>query len=255
MKIKETVEGKPLLEWKIRAKDKPRRSKGKHGAKRCFHAVQIRIPQELLPLITNDKKYTYIYEYFDKVCLTPEPPENQKYTKMKLISANLPTALLEVPAKIFETSTMKNAIITYEPDKEDYSTGKKGLIRIDEEGTDKRKWIKREIKPETQQIQYSQHIQTLNTPPGTYLHQDLLKIINPQQLYIYQINQKFYLTDIQPTTEHIQTNEENLIDDLKYHHIIQNSDEKFNLLLSLKELDPSNHTKPKIEIEIQPPEK
>lgn len=243
------------IEWKLEAKDKQRRGKGKYGVKRCFHAAKVRLPATLVPLVSNDKTYTYLYEYFDKVCLLPEPPENEDYVKCRLISAKkIQTAELEIPSKIFETSTMDYAIFTYCPNKNDYATNRPGLLTLDVGGENKRKWLKRTIGYETRQITYTEHVQTYNTPEGIHLHKDLTRILNPEKLYIYYYEGEFYLTDIDPNVECIETSEEYFKDDLFDYGIVKNSHELINLVLFIDELDPSNMLKPKIKIQAIEPQ-
>lgn len=255
MMIKNTPEGNKI-EWKIEGRDKQRRSKGKYGCKQCYHSTIVRIPETLMPLITNNEEYTYIYEYFDKVCILPEAPENYQSTKTKLLTTKrLPTATMEVPTKIFDTCTMDYATITYDPNKKDYATNRPGLITIDVGGENKRKWIKRDMDIENRQIIYKEHVQVTNVPEGIHLHKDLVRILNPEKLYIYYYEGEFYLTDIDPNVECIETCEENFREDLFDYGIIDNSHEFICLALCMDEQDPSNNLKPKILIKAIKPEK
>lgn len=255
MIIKNTPNG-TQIEWKMEGRDKQRRSKGKHGCKQCYHATQIRIPETLMPLITHDKAYTYIYEYFDKVCLLPEAPENEKSTKTKLLSTvKSPTATMEVPSKLFDTANMDYAIITYDPNKKDYATNRPGLVTMDIGGTNNRKWIKMEIDEENRQIIYKEHVQVTNVPEGIHLHRDMTRILNPEKLYIYYHDGEFYLTDIDPNVECIETCEKYFKEDLFDYGIIDNSHELIHLVLCIDEVDPSNRLKPKILIKAIGPQK
>lgn len=227
------------LKWKFKARDKQRRIKGKYGVKQCFHGVDVRIPNEMIPLISNDGVSTYVYEDFEKVCLVPEKPKNEKYQKMKITSKETaPTSVMEVPTKIFETDTAEYVTFEYFPNRKDNGTGREGSMIIDVGGYNPRKFIKRKIDLENATFTYTEHVQTINTPEGIHLHEDLRKILDPNRLYVYMYDGEFYLTDVTPhNTSYMMTDEENLKDDLIRNNVVSYDQELIQFRLYVNEKD------------------
>lgn len=250
MRVQETPKKGISLKWKFKARDKQRRIKGKYGVKQCFHGVDVRIPNEMIPLISNDGTSTYVYEDFEKVCLVPEKPKNEKSQKMKITSKETaPTSVMEVPTKIFETDIAEYVTFEYFPNRKDNGTGREGTMIMDVEGYNPRKFIKRKIDLENAIFTYTEHVQTINTPEGIHLHKDLCKILDPNKLFVYFHEGEYYLTDVPlENKEYITTDEENLKNDLIHYDIVKYDQEVIQIQLYVNEKDPLSN-KPKIKID------
>lgn len=253
MQIKENKNGIEI-EYTYKARRKERVGRLKNGIKQGINAVITTIPIDLIPLISEDQQYTYIYEHFETMCMTAQqPPEDITYKRMKLSAQShgkRTSMIMEIPNKFFNTKKMKNVKITYHPNRKDYLTRKQGLITIDAVGLAPRKHLKRVIDSQTHTITYTQYIYQTSKLPRIVLHQDLATILDTEHLYIYNMDDTWYITSKQPITEHITTKEETLIESLEKHNIIRDDSEKISFKLYLKEKDPTNKQYPKITMKI-----
>ena len=242
--------GKITIEWTFEGSNKFRKVRGKNGAYKAYQGVVVTIPEELVHLISDDELYTYIYEHFEKICLCKEePPKEVTYHKARLnrIGKQNPySAITEIPAKFFDTANMRYATYTYHPNQKDYVTGKKGLITLETHGYNPRKHLKEVVNPDEYKIIYETFIQETNTPLGIRLHENLAKILDTENLYIYYLNDEFHITSKEPTTEHIHTTEHELDDNLFKHGIIDYKTERIQFVLHLTEKDETNKIYPKI---------
>lgn len=241
-----------VLEWSFEGKPKFRRTRGKKGIYKAYHGVIVRIPQDLIELISHDGVHTYIYEHFETVCLTPdEPPKEVKAHKARINRTGKLepyNATTEVPGKLFDTGLMKEAVYRYYPDRKDYISGKYGLVTMDVRGDAPRKHLRKYIDGENAKITYETYVNESQAPYGINFHEDMIEILNPAKIYVYELDGTFYLTGIEPNIEHIATEEHNLINRLIHHHIIDEYTERIEFILSLREKDPLNKTLPKIEL-------
>ena len=248
MEIKETKDKKIELEWTIKGVNKSRRFQGR-GKTRISHGTTITIPNVVAKLISHDGIYTYMYEYLDKVVLTPdEPDEDIVYKKIRLNNSSNNddgNKRFEISNKFLDTSTMKNAVLTYHPTRQDYLTHKKGVMTIDVSGYNPRKHIRREIDLEKKILSYEVYTHQTNATQDIQFHRDLKNLI-PDMIYIYIVDGQIYLSDSNPPIESIQTNEEELQDTLLSHHLIDSDTEWLEYVVFLTENDMFNKNKAKI---------
>lgn len=248
MEIRETKDRGIELVWTFKGVNKSRRFQGR-GKTRMSHGTTITIPTELANLISNDGMYTYMYEHFDKVVLTPDEPDDDiVYKKIRLNNSSYNengNKRFEISNKFLDTSTMKYAVLTYNPKREDYLTHKKGVVTIDVCGENPRKHIRRMVDLDEHTVSYELYTHQTNATQDIQFHNDLKNLI-PNLIYVYECNGEICLTNEQPPVECIQANEQDLQDLLLYHKIIDKDTEWIEYKIWLNENDYCDNSKAKI---------
>lgn len=259
MKIKETKERGLKIEWTLKGRNKLRTLKNKKGITKAFQGVLVKIPYELTQLISNDGTYTYLYEHFEKIIVTPDkPPKNITSHRARLNKSSKnpqSNAITEIPSKFFDTSTMEYAKYTYYPNKKDYITGKKGVIFLETGGNNPRKHFKQNLDSTSNTITYPTYLYQTQAPEDLHFHEDLTQILNMKELYLYYYEDNttnkisLYITSKKPSIECIHTTEEELVDELYHHNIIDDYTEQIVFTLYLNEYDPASKTEPMIKVD------
>lgn len=255
MKIENTKDRGLKIEWKLKGRNKIRTQKNKRGVRKAFQGVLVKIPYELVQLISHDGVYTYLYEHFEKIVVTPDkPPKDVTYHKARLNKSSFnakSNAITEIPSKFFDTATMEYAKYTYYPTKQDYITQKKGVVFLDTCGDAKRKHLTQKTDFENRTLDYFTYIYQTQVCPGIYFHDDLTQLLDVDNLYIYMLKEKVYLTSVQPTIECIHTSESRLVDDLVHHHFIDEFTAQIYFHVHLDEKDPFNRSEPMITVDFK----
>ena len=224
MQIEKTENRGLKIEWNVKGRNKLRVRKNKKGIQKAFQGTVVKIPYELVQLISHDGTYTYLYEHFEKIIATPDqPPKEVTYHKARLNNSSKnekPNAITEIPSKFFDTSTMEYAKYTYYPYKKDYITKKPGIVTMETYGDNKRKHLKRRVNTKNRTINYSTYIYQTQVPEGIYFHEDLTHLLDMDELYVYVLKDQVYISSYKPSIECIHTSESKLVDDLLYHHFI-----------------------------------
>lgn len=248
MEIKETKDRGIELVWTIKGVNKSRRFQGR-GKTRASHGTTVTIPDEIARLISKDGVYTYMYEHFEKVILTPDEPDDDiVYKKIRLNNSSVTkngNKRFEISNKFLDTSTMKYAVFTYNPKRDDYLTHKKGVVTIDVSGSNPRKHIRRMIDLENKTVSYELYTHQTNATQDIQFHNDLKNLI-PNLIYIYNVGDEICMSDKQPPVECIQANEQDLQDLLLYHKIITKDTEWIEYKIWLEENDYFDNSKAKI---------
>ncbi len=249
MEIKELEDRGIKVEWTFKGINKTRRQKNRQGNVVAAHATTITIPNALAKILSKDEIYIYIYEHFEKAVITQdEPPKSVNYKRIRLNNTSnneVSNKRFELPNVFLDTDTMDYATITYYPNRRDYISNEKGLFLIDTGGNGSRKHIKRKIDTNKQRVAYDVYIRESNAPEDIRFSQDIKNII-PKDIFIYSYDNTIYMSDTQPPVECIQTLEENLINDMFKHHLIDGETEKIEYILCLDENDIFNENVPKI---------
>ena len=232
-------------QWNFKVKSKERTRVTKLGALKVYYGAIITIPSELAEMISDDMKYYYLFEYFDKIIATPvEPPNGTTFFKMRLnpVSKNKKHFTTEVCSKFFDMNTLESIRFTYNSYNYNPVTNVQGRIEVTECGYAPRKHLNHIINVEKGVVEYPRYLLQSNADSSVVLHKELLQYLNPDELYIFHDNNRIVVSSTHPVGKDdvFVTDEANMILDLINNQFVDIMTDKLIFELYLFEKDHTN---------------